>query len=625
MPKLDMTAEGLVILNDNPELLDRPAHLSTLIKNLPNLPGVYKMLGKNGDILYVGKAKSLKNRVSSYFAKHHDHPKTAALVARIWDVQVIVVRGETEALLLEQNLIKEHRPPYNVMLRDDKSYLYVFVSADKFARIAVGRGKGNHTAGRFFGPYPSAHNAKEIILLIQKMFQLRTCKNSDFATRKRPCLEYQIKRCSAPCVGMIDEHDYEASVQNALAFLKGQASDVKDALMHKMQAAAEAMQFELAAFYRDRLVMINEIQAKQAVYKTRGEADVMAIAKQAGVLCVHVLTVRNGQVLGGKNYFVDDVAELDGSLADSLSRFIMSFYREVSEDVPSEIIVNQQLPDEEAMMAVLGQAAAKKVVIKSAVRDYRKEWLQIAILNTKNALHAKLSDYHELQNRFLALTLVLSPISARPIDRIECFDISHTMGEATIASCVVCDSGGMRKRDYRQYAIHGITGGDDYAAMQQALMRRYSKHELPDLLLIDGGKGQLNMAHRVLSELGKENQVLLIGVAKGEGRKAGLEVLHFVHHEPLDLPMDNKALHLIMHIRDEAHRFAITAHRKKRDKARGSSILEVIPGLGAKRRRDLLGHFGGMGQLLSASEDEIAGVKGIGKVLASTIYKTLHE
>lgn len=623
MPRLDINSDqNLQILNHNP-VVDRKTHLSALIKNLPNLPGVYKMLGKNGDILYIGKAKSLKNRVGSYFAKTHDHPKTSALVARIWDIEVIVVRGETEALLLEQNLIKAHRPPYNVMLRDDKSYLYVYISNDKFPKIAVGRGKANHSAGRFFGPYPSAHNAKEIILLIQKMFMLRTCKNSDFATRKRPCLEYQIKRCSAPCVGLISSDDYIDSTNDALAFLKGQASDVKDALKTKMQTYADNMQFELAAFYRDRLVMINEIQARQAVYKTQGEADVMAIGKKAGVICVHILTVRQGQVLGGKNYFIDDVAS-DDDLAHSLSRFVMSFYREISDDVPSQIITSEKLPDQNPIACVLSQSANKKVVVKSSVREHRKEWLDIALLNVKNALNSKLSDYNELQIRLNALNDTLRQVTDRPIDRIECFDISHTMGEATIASCVVCDSGGLRRRDYRQYAIHGIEGGDDYAAMSQAITRRYSKNPLPDVLLIDGGKGQLNTAKQALLALDKLNDTLLIGVAKGEGRKAGLEVLHFIDHDPLDLPTDNKALHLIMHIRDEAHRFAITAHRKKRDKARSSSILEVIPGLGAKRRRDLLSHFGGMGQLLSASQDEIAGVKGIGKVLANTIYKALH-
>lgn len=602
---------------------EHKAHLKNLLAQLPAKPGVYKMLGKKRELLYIGKAKSLKSRVSSYFNKTHDHPKTAALVARIYDIELIVVRGETEALLLEQTLIKQHRPPYNVMLRDDKSYLYVYVSKDKFARLAIGRGHKRHEMGRHFGPYPSANNAKEIVLLMQKLFRLRTCTNHEFGLRQRPCLQYQIKRCSAPCVGLISKDDYQSDVADALAFLTGKTSDVKDTLKNKMQSAADAMHFEQAAFYRDRLVMISEIQAKQAVYKSSGDADVMAIASGSGVVCVNVLTVRGGQVLGGKNYFVDDV-EMANDDAETLARFVLSFYREVADDVPKELIVGTPLNNKETIAQLLAEDSSQKITLKDSVRGHRSEWLEIAKLNAKNALDTKLGDYYELKSRFLALKQVLSPISERPIDRIECFDISHTMGEAAVGSCVVFDSGGLRRRDYRQYAIYDITGGDDYAAMAQVLTRRYQKHPLPDLLLIDGGKGQLGVAKAVLQSLGKLDDTLLVSVAKGEGRKAGLEVLHFLHGEPIDLPSDSKALHLIMHIRDEAHRFAIDNHRKKRDKARGGSVLEVIPGLGKKRRRDLLAHFGGMGQLLSASEAEIAGVKGIGKVLAGTIYRVLH-
>lgn len=598
------------------KLADRKAHLAQLLKQLPNLPGVYKMLGKDGAILYVGKAKSLKARVNSYFAKTIDHPKTRALVARIYDIEIIVARGETEALLLEQNLIKAHRPPYNVVLRDDKSYLYIFVSNDPMPRLAMGRGKRNHVQGRIFGPYPSAHNAKNLILLVQKLFRLRICSNHDFATRKRPCMEYQIKRCSAPCVGMIASEDYQADVKNALRFLSGKQSDVKDALKNKMEAASAALDFEQAAFYRDRLIMISEACARQAVYTQAGEADVMAMAQNAGITCVHVLTVRGGQVLGGNHYFVDELWVK--SPDEVFESFILSFYDAVADEVPTELILSKKLSGAAALSAHLGCR------IKHNVRHHRREWLDIAAINASNALAAKLVDYQELKARFLALRDVLAGVSDRAISRIECFDISHTMGEAAVGSCVVFDENGARKRDWRQYAIADITAGDDYAAMRQVLTRRYRKHPLPDLLLIDGGKGQLGVAHEVLTALDKLNDTLLVSVAKGEGRKAGLEVLHFVHHAPIDLPMDSKALHLIMHIRDEAHRFAITAHRNKRDKARGKSVLEVIPNLGTKRRRDLLTHFGGMGQLLGASESDIAGVKGIGKGLARTIYKVLH-
>lgn len=603
---------------------DRKARLDHLIKRLPNLPGVYKMLGKNGDIIYVGKAKSLKSRVNSYFAKTIDHPKTRALVQRIDNIETIITRSETEALLLEQNLIKLHRPPYNVLLRDDKSYLYVFISADKpYPRLAYGRGKGQHQKGRFFGPFPSAHAAKQTLLMMQKMFMVRQCTNAFFAQRQRPCLEYQIKRCKAPCVGLVSPEEYADDVNNTIRFLKGEGTDLQVKLVGKMEQAAEDMNFEQAALYRDQLSMLREVQAKQAVYTVKGEADIIAIASQAGITCVHVMNVRNGQVLGGNNYFPDVDSEND--IADNLSEFVSSFYFQVSDDLPEELIISHELPDQTAMTEALTETFGKKVTIKTKVREQRNEWLTLAQMNANNALQTKLGDYLEVKSRFNALNAVLKEaLQGKSLDRIECFDISHTMGEATIASCVVADQGGLRKRDYRQYAIHGITGGDDYAAMKQVLTRRYSKQPLPDLLLIDGGKGQLNMAKDVLSELGILPQTLLVGVAKGEGRKAGLEVLHFIDREPLDLPADSKALHLIMHIRDEAHRFAITAHRKKRDKRRSSSVLEAIPGLGEKRRRELLNHFGGLQQLLGASQDEIGQVNGIGKVMANTIYKVLH-
>lgn len=603
---------------------DRKARLDHLIKRLPNLPGVYKMLGKNGDIIYVGKAKSLKSRVNSYFAKTIDHPKTRALVQRIDNIETIITRSETEALLLEQNLIKLHRPPYNVLLRDDKSYLYVFISADKpYPRLAYGRGKGQHQKGRFFGPFPSAHAAKQTLLMMQKMFMVRQCTNTFFAQRQRPCLEYQIKRCKAPCVGLVSPEEYADDVNNTIRFLKGEGTDLQVKLVGKMEQAAEDMNFEQAALYRDQLSMLREVQAKQAVYTVKGEADIIAIASQAGITCVHVMNVRNGQVLGGNNYFPDVDSEND--IADNLSEFVSSFYFQVSDDLPEELIISHELPDQTAMTEALTETFGKKVTIKTKVREQRSEWLTLTQMNANNALQTKLGDYLEVKSRFNALNEVLKEaLQGKSLDRIECFDISHTMGEATIASCVVADQGGLRKRDYRQYAIHGITGGDDYAAMKQVLNRRYSKQPLPDLLLIDGGKGQLNMAKDVLSELGILPQTLLVGVAKGEGRKAGLEVLHFIDREPLDLPADSKALHLIMHIRDEAHRFAITAHRKKRDKRRSSSVLEAIPGLGEKRRRELLNHFGGLQQLLGASQDEIGQVNGIGKVMANTIYKVLH-
>lgn len=575
------------------------------------------MLGKDGELLYVGKAKNLKNRISSYFVKTIEHPKTQALVSRIYDIETLVVRSETEALLLEQNLIKQHRPPYNVMLRDDKSYIYIFVSADKpYPRIASGRGKGKHQVGKFFGPYPSAYNARDMLLSLQKLFNVRQCENSYFTQRKRPCLQYQIKRCSAPCVGLISPEEYAQDVQNSIRFLKGDTKELNTELIANMEQAAEKLEFEKAVFYRDRLGLLREVQSQQAIYKIKGEADILAIAFQAGVVCVQIMHVRNGRMLGGKSYFPD----MQGNdAAQIMSDFIANFYFQVADEIPSELIVNVALPDQKLLEDALKQHFDKKIQIKHQVREVRAEWQQLAEMNVQHAIKGKLANHLELNERFHQLEQVLD----RPIDRIECFDISHTMGESPIASCVVFDQGGARKRDYRQFAIQDITGGDDYAAMRQALTRRYKKNMLPDLLLIDGGKGQLHMAMEVMQELGLD--AFMIGVSKGEGRKPGLETLHFTDGTKIQLAEDHKALHLIQQVRDEAHRFAITKHRAKRDKKRAGSVLEVIPGLGEKRRRDLLTHFGGIQGVLRATEKELMAVNGIGSAMSRMIYKVLHE
>ena len=592
-------------------------HIEKILANMTQLPGVYRMLGKDGELLYVGKAKNLKNRVSSYFVKTIEHPKTQALVARIYDIETLVVRSETEALLLEQNLIKLHRPPYNIMLRDDKSYVYIFVSADQpYPRIASGRGKGKHQIGKFFGPYPSAYNARDTLVVLQKLFNVRQCENSYLAQRQRPCLQYQIKRCSAPCVGLISPEEYKEDVNNSIRFLQGDSKELNQQLIAKMEAAAEALEFEKAVFYRDRMALLREVQAQQAIYKVKGEADIIAIAYQAGVTCVQIMHVRNGKMLGGKSYFPDMLGDDLGQL---LSDFIANFYFQVADEIPAELIVNVEVADCKELEQALQQHFDKKIQIKHKVRETRAEWQELAQMNVQHAIKGKLANHFELNERFHQLEQVVG----RPIDRIECFDISHTMGEDTVASCVVFDSGGIRKRDYRQFSIQDIQAGDDYAAMRQALTRRYKKAMLPDLLLIDGGKGQLNMAMEVMQELGLD--AFMIGVSKGEGRKPGLETLHFTDGSKIQLPEDHKALHLIQQVRDEAHRFAITKHRAKRDKKRGSSILEVIPGLGPKRRRDLLTHFGGIQGVLKASEKELTLVPGLGEVMARTIYKVLHE
>ena len=592
-------------------------NIEKILANMTTLPGVYRMLGKDGELLYVGKAKNLKNRVSSYFVKTIEHPKTQALVARIYNIETLVVRSETEALLLEQNLIKLHRPPYNIMLRDDKSYVYIFISSDKpYPRIASGRGKGKHQAGKFFGPYPSAYNARDTLVVLQKLFNVRQCENSYFSQRKRPCLQYQIKRCSAPCVGLISPQDYKDDVDNSIRFLQGDTKELNQELISKMETAAEALEFEKAVFFRDRMALLRDVQTQQAIYKVKGEADILAIAYLAGVTCVQIMHVRNGKMLGGKSYFPD---MLGGDLGQMLSDFMANFYFQVADEVPTELIVNVEIPDRTDLQAALYQHFDKKVVVKHSVRETRAEWLELANMNVQHALKGQLGNHFELNERFHQLELVLG----RPVDRIECFDISHTMGEATIASCVVFDSGGVRKRDYRQFSIEDITGGDDYAAMRQALTRRYKKAMLPDLLLIDGGKGQLHMAMDVMKDLGLD--AFMVGVSKGEGRKPGLETLHFTDGQKIQLPEDHKALHLIQQVRDEAHRFAITKHRAKRDKRRGQSVLEAIPGLGPKRRRDLLTHFGGIQGVLKASENDLKLVPGLGGVMARTVYKILHE
>ena len=406
-------------------------NIEKILANMTTLPGVYRMLGKEGELLYVGKAKNLKNRVSSYFVKNIEHPKTLALVARIYDIETLVVRSETEALLLEQNLIKLHRPPYNIMLRDDKSYVYIFVSSDKpYPRIASGRGKGKHQVGKFFGPYPSAYNARDTLVVLQKLFNVRQCENSYFSQRKRPCLQYQIKRCSAPCVGLISPEDYKEDVNNSIRFLQGDTKELNQELISKMEAAAEALEFEKAVFYRDRMALLRDVQTQQAIYKVKGEADILAIAYQAGVTCVQIMHVRNGKMLGGKSYFPDMLGD---DLGQMLADFIANFYFQVADEIPNELIVNVEVPDTKELEQALQQNFEKKVQIKHKVRETRAEWLELASMNVQHSIKGQLANHFELNERFHQLEQVVG----RPIDRIECFDISHTMGEATIASCVV--------------------------------------------------------------------------------------------------------------------------------------------------------------------------------------------
>ncbi|MDO8266836.1 MAG: excinuclease ABC subunit UvrC [Moraxellaceae bacterium] len=606
---------------------DFSGHISAILETLPLLPGVYRMLGASGEILYVGKARSLKNRVSSYFQKNIESPKTRALVERIRDIEVTLTASETEALLLEQTLIKELKPPYNILLRDDKSYPFLFVSeGEDYPRIGFHRGPKKQK-GRYFGPYPGSQAVRESLQLLQKLFQVRQCEDTFFRNRERPCLQYQIKRCRAPCVKLLSPEEYAGDVRHTVLFLEGRNEEVMQDLMARMNQAADALDFELAVIYRDQLAALRRVQEQQFVTRDAGNADVIAVAAQPGGVCVQILFVREGRVLGSKEFHPNMFGET--SPAEILSEFLPSFYLQSDggRDIPDEIITSEELPDTEVMHEAIRALYGRDVRIKHRVRETRQAWLQLARLNAEQGLSARLANRTHMNARFAALQQAVG--RTEPITRMECFDISHTMGEATVASCVVFDETGPRNRDYRHFNIEGITGGDDYAAMHQALTRRYQRLKtgegrLPDILFIDGGKGQLAQAIGVLDELGIKG-VTLIGIAKGEGRKPGLETLHFADGADLQLPADSPALHLIQYIRDEAHRFAITGHRARRGKQRKRSALEDIPGVGPKKRRDLIQHFGGLQEVLRASAKDLATVPGIGLTLAETIYDALHS
>lgn len=609
---------------DSPEAITE--HIAAILKTLPALPGIYRMLGKAGEVLYVGKARQLKNRVSSYFQKNITSPKTRALVARIYHIEITITASETEALLLEQTLIKELHPPYNILLRDDKSYPWLFISESGFPRIAFHRGSKKEK-GRYFGPYPSAQAVRDTMQLIQKLFQVRQCEDSFFRSRERPCLQYQIKRCRAPCVGFISEEDYAADVKHTVFFLEGRNEEVSTNLIARMNDASEQLDFERAVIYRDQLAALRRVQEQQFVLRETGQADVIAVAAQPGGVCVQIVFVRDGRVLGSKSFYPDMFGETQA--IDILQEFIPSYYlqKEGGLDLPEEILVEDELPDAGILQEAIKARHGKDIKVRHRIREVRQAWVDLAKLNAQQALSAHLANRSNLATRFSALQDAIG--REQPITRMECFDISHSMGEATVASCVVFDDNGPRKRDYRLFNIEGITSGDDFAAMQQALTRRYQRIKngegvLPDILFIDGGKGQLSQAIHVLEALQLEG-VMLIGISKGEGRKPGLETLHFTDGAEMQLAADSPALHLIQHIRDEAHRFAITGHRARRGKKRTHSALEDIPGVGPKRRRDLIQHFGGLQEVMRASVKDIARAPGISLRLAESIYEALHS
>jgi len=585
------------------------------------------MFDSQESILYVGKAKNLKSRVSSYFRTTALDGKTMALVAKISHIEVTVTTSETEALLLEQTLIKELHPPYNIVFKDDRSYPYIFLSnQDEFPRLGFHRGV-QRKKGRYFGPFPSAYSVRDSLNILQKVFRVRQCEDSFFKNRSRPCLQYQIKRCSGPCCGLVSKEEYAEDVTHATMFLEGKNRDLLDNYADKMDAASAELKFERAAIYRDQIAHLQRMQEQQYVMNDAGDIDIVAAVYNPGSVCVLVMVVRGGRLLGNKTYFPKIKMEQDAS--ELLGSFIPQFYLNGfgGREIPKEIIVNAKLPEKALIAEVLSSQLGKKVTIADTVRSHRQRWVDMAQTNAEQSLGSHMANRNNLQQRFEALQQALD-LPEMP-ERLECFDISHSSGEATVASCVVFDQNGPLKSDYRRFNIDGITPGDDYAAMAQALNRRYTRLKkgegrVPDILFIDGGKGQLKEAEKMMEEL-QVSGVLLVGVAKGPTRKAGLESLFMPGSEEIVLSPDNPGLHLIQHIRDESHRFAITAHRNRRDKKRKESSLEQIDGVGPKRRRALLRHFGGLARIESAASEELAKVEGISRKLADHIYANLHN
>jgi excinuclease ABC subunit C len=606
--------------------MTQPFDPSAFLATCSGRPGVYRMFDIEGRLLYVGKAKNLKKRLSSYFRKTGHAPKTSALVGRIAQVETTITANETEALLLEQTLIKESRPPYNILLRDDKSYPYVHLSDGPFPRLSIHRG-AKKAKGRYFGPYPSAGAIRESLAILQKTFHVRQCEDSFYKNRTRPCLQYQIKRCKAPCVGLVEPEIYGDDVRHSVMFLEGRSNALSDELNALMEKAAMDLNFEHAAELRDQIALLRRVQDQQSMESGTGDVDVVAAFVNPGGACVHLISVRGGRVLGSKNFFPQ--VGIEEEVGEVMSAFLAQYFLGGGErELPSEVIVNVVNEDFPALIEAIDASRGREITISHRVRGTRARWQQLAVTNAEQALAARLANRQHIAARFEALAEVLK--LDEPPQRLECYDISHSSGEATVASCVVFGPEGPIKSDYRRYNIEGVTAGDDYAAMHQALTRRFGKikdgeGKLPDILLVDGGKGQLNMARDVMNELAVPDLILL-GVAKGTTRKAGFETLYLndAAHE-FTLKGDSPALHLIQQIRDEAHRFAITGHRARRGKTRRTSTLEGVAGVGPTRRRDLLKHFGGLQELSRASVEEIAKAPGISKKLAESIYANLHS
>lgn len=600
--------------------------VKTFLANLPHKPGIYQMFGENQKILYIGKAKNLKKRVSSYFNKKFYDQKTKALIKHVVDIEVTVTNNEIEALLLESNFIKKYQPHYNVLFRDDKSYPYILITEEEFPQIGFYRGSRKRS-GTLFGPFPSAQAVRQSINLIEKLFHLRTCTNHFFKTRKRPCLQYQINRCTGPCVQLVSKEQYSEQVRHAILFLQGKNTQIIEELQKTMEEASAQLKFEQAAKVRNEIRQLQQVQMSQHVVARQGNVDVVGLQEKAGVICIQLFMIRGGRMLGSRSYFPR--IPLNTSSKKVLTSFIEQHYLTLAQmqmEIPEEIILNFPLLHNETISKALFTLTKRKIIFSLNVRGERKKWLNMAMESASQALIGHITKKTHLQERFIALAALLKLTS--PPKRIECFDVSHSHGEETVASCIVFNTSGAVKSDYRRFIITNVTKGDDVAAMQQTILRRYKKITedalLPDIILIDGGKAQLMAAKTSLESL-NITKPLLLSVSKGVFRKPGYETLHFVDKKKLYLPPDSNALHLIQQIRDEAHRFAIFFHRNRRDKKRSRSQLEDIPGVGVKRRVELLKYFGGMDAINHASLEDLIKVPGINKALANKIYALLHN
>lgn len=591
-------------------------------------PGVYRMYNAEQEVIYVGKAKNLKKRLSSYFQKNLSSSKTKALVNQICAIDTTLTHTEGEALILENNYIKKYQPKYNILLRDDKSYPYLLVTDHKHPRLALHRGV-KRLKGEYFGPFPTAGAVWESLRLMQKLFPVRQCEDTYYRARTRPCLQYQLGRCSAPCVERISEQDYRQQVDLAKLFLKGKSSVVVDTLVNKMEHASQSLAFESAAKYRDQIGTLRKVQQQQFVSGVASEMDVIGLFKLKSLACIHLLFIRDQKVLGSKSYF--PTIQADSTDEEILSAFIGQHYL-VNEAfhglIPKEIVVGQAIDNQSSLASLLAERAQYEVKISTNVRTERNQYIKLAKTNAEHALAAKNSHKESMTARFTQLNEVFE--LDQGIARLECFDISHTMGQQTVASCVVFDPNGPLKSEYRRYNVTGITPGDDYAAMAFALNKRYGKcndeSQLPDIIFIDGGKGQLAKAEAFFHELDLKHTPLLVGVAKGESRKPGLETLILAgSHQLISLPATSPALHLVQHIRDESHRFAIAGHRAKRQKVAKTSTLESIPGIGAKKRQALLKYLGGLQEVKQADVLTLKKVPGISESLAQNIYDALHD